>query len=110
MSADGSCQNAVNERNGGSVGNGLPALSLETGGYCSARRRLPQGLVQTLVQETGRRLDANAPESGLWKNRHVKLVDGATVSLADTEDNRAHYPNTATRLKARAFPWLGWWG
>ena len=71
--------------------NGLPALSLETGGYCSARKRLPLGLVQALVQETGRRLDANVPESGLWKNRHVKWVDGTTFSLADTEDNRAHY-------------------
>ena len=104
MSADGSCQNAVNEHNGGSVGNGLPALSSETGGYCSARKRLPQGLVQTLVRETGRRLDANVPEGWLWKNRHVKLVDGTTVSLADTEDNRAHYPQHGNQAEGVGFP------
>ena len=74
MSVDGSCQNAVNEHNVNRIGNGLPALSLETGGYCSARKRLPQGLVRTLVQETGRCLDANVPESGLWKNRHVRAI------------------------------------
>ena len=74
MSADGSCQNAVSEHNVSGVGNGLPALSLETGGYCTARKRLPQGLVQTLVRETGRCLDANASESWLWKNRRVKTL------------------------------------
>ena len=118
MSADGSCQNAVNEHNVNRVGNGLPALSSETGGYCSARKRLPQGLVQTLVEETGRRLDANVLEGWLWKNRHVKLVDGTTVSLADTVAEPAEapkiieriIPNTATKRKAWVFPWLGWWG
>ena len=104
MSADGSCQNAVNEHNGSRVGHGLPALSSETGGYCTARKRLPQGLVRTLVQETGRRLDANVPESWLWKNRHVKLVDGTTVSLADTEDNRAHYPQHGNQAEGVGFP------
>ena len=57
MSVDGSCQNAVNEHNVNRIGNGLP-----------------QGLVRTLVQETGRCLDANVPESGLWKNRHVRAI------------------------------------
>ena len=104
MSADGSCQNAVNEHNVNRVVNGLPALSLETGGYCTARKQLPQGLVQTLVQETDRRLDANVPESWLWKNRLVKLVDGATVSLADTEDNRAHYPQHGDQAEGAGFP------
>ena len=104
MSADGSCQNAVNEHNVNRVVNGLPALSLETGRYCTARKRLPQGLVRTLVQETGRRLDVNVPSSGLWKNRRVKWVDGATVSLADTEDNRAHYPQHGNQAEGAGFP------
>ena len=110
MSADGWCQNAVNEHNGGSVGNGLPALSLETDRYCTARKRLPQGLAQALVQETGRRLDAHAPGVGC----------GKTGTLSESMVPRSAWPipkiiehiipNTATRLKARAFPWLGRWG
>ena len=67
MSADGSCQNAVNEHNVKRVMKGLPSLSRETGGYCTARKRLPPGLVRTLVQENSRRLDANVCKSWLWK-------------------------------------------
>ena len=68
------------------------------------RERLPLGLVRTLVKETGRRLDANVPKSWLWKNRHVKWVDGTTVSLADTEDNRAHYPQHGHQAEGVGFP------
>ena len=40
----------------------------------------------------------------MWKNRHVKLVDGTTVSLADTEDNRAHYPQHGNQAEGVGFP------
>ena len=61
MSADGSCQNAVNEHNVNRVVNGLPALSSETGGYCTARKRLPLGLVRALVQERRRTFGGASP-------------------------------------------------
>ena len=104
MSDDGSCQNAVNQHNINRALLGLSPLSSNTGGYCTARKRLPVEMVRTLAQETGRLLDAHTPESWLWKNRYVKLVDGTTVSLADTEDNQAHYPQHCNQAEGAGFP------
>lgn len=104
LSADGSCQNAVNEHNVHRVLLGLSPLSGGTGGYCSARQRLPLDLVQALAQECGSELDAHAPADWLWKGRHVKLVDGTTVTLSDTEDNQAHYPQHGNQADGVGFP------
>ena len=61
MSADGSCQNAVNELNVNRGLMGLSPLSGDTGGYCTARKRLPLEMVQVLAQETGRLLGTHTP-------------------------------------------------
>ena len=104
MSADGSCQNAVNELNVNRALIGLSPLSSDTGGYCTARKRLPLEMVRVLAQETGRLLGAHTPVGWLWKGRHVKLVDGTTVSLADSEDNQAHYPQHGNQAEGAGFP------
>jgi len=92
MSADGSCQNAVNEANINRLLGGLSALGASTGGYCIARQRLPIEMVSTRAQQTGKVLSAHTPQEWLWRGRHVKLVDGTTVVMADTEDIQAQYP------------------
>lgn len=92
MSADGSCQNAVNEVNVNRLFSGLPSFSASTGGYCSARQRLPQEMVSTLARQTGELLTTSTPSGWLWRDRDVKLVDGTTIVMPDTEDNRSHYP------------------
>jgi hypothetical protein len=35
----------------------------------------------------------------LWRGRPVRLVDGATVTLADTEENQLEYPQPASQRK-----------
>jgi Transposase DDE domain len=40
----------------------------------------------------GRNLDARVDQRWLWKGRRVCLFDGTTVSMPDTEENRAEYP------------------
>lgn len=104
MSADGSCQNAVNALNVNRALMGLSPLSGETGGYCTARKRLPLEMVRVLAQESGRLLGAHTPAGWMWKDRHVKLVDGTTVSLADSEDNQAHYPQHGNQAEGAGFP------
>ena len=83
---------------------GLSPLSSETGGYCTARKRLPLEMVQALAQETGNLQGVRTPAKWLWKGRHVKLVDGATVSLADSKDNQAHYPQHGNQVEGAGFP------
>jgi putative transposase len=44
------------------------------------------------------------PSTWLWKNRHVHLVDGTTVSMPDTAANQAAYPQPATQQPGLGFP------
>ncbi len=104
MSADGSCQNAVNEVAIGRMLAGLKPGSVNTGGYCQARQRLPQGMVATLVRESGALLEEQTPEAWLWCGRRVKLVDGTTVSMPDTAENQASFPQHGQQKPGIGFP------
>ncbi len=79
MSADGSCQNAVNEVSVSRLLAGMDPGSVTTSGYCQARQRLPQEVVCTLVRQSGTRLGEQPPQARLWQGRQVNLVDGTTV-------------------------------
>lgn len=67
LSADRSCQNAVNEAAVKRWAAGLAPCSTHTGAYCHARQRLPVEMVSTLARYTGRWVAARAPESWHWR-------------------------------------------
>jgi len=104
MSADGSCQNAVNETNMTRLRSGLPTYGVHTGGYCLARQRLPQELVSALTQQTGALLSTCTPSGWLWRGRHVKLTDGTTVTLPDTAANQRCFPQHGNQMPGVGFP------
>lgn len=104
MSADDSCQNAVNQANANRLLEGLPVNSAGTGGYCSARKRLPLEMVKALAQQTGMLLTSCAPKGWRWRGREIKLVDGTTVTIPDTPDNQAHYPQHGNQAEGIGFP------
>lgn len=104
LCADRSCQRAVNEFAVQRVRSGLSACSTHTGGYCRARERLPQELVSGLLRYTGASLSAALPVSWRWRGRAVRLVDGTTVSLPDTEANQAEYPQSRTQQRGLGYP------
>ncbi|MDH5624657.1 MAG: IS4 family transposase, partial [Nitrospira sp.] len=78
LSADRSCQKAVNDTAVKRLARGLPPCSTHTGAYCRARQRLPMEMLSTLVRQTGRRITTQAPEVWRWRGRPVRLVDGTT--------------------------------
>jgi hypothetical protein len=104
LSADGSCQKAVNEAIVKRLLSGLPADSANTGGYCRARRRLPTGMVRGLVRQTGALVSEHTPTPWLWRGRHVKLVDGTTTVLPDSAQNQASYPQHGKQVRGAGFP------
>lgn len=104
LSADRSCQKAVNDRAITRVGRGLPRCSTHTGAYCRARQRLPTEVISPLVRQTGRRITAQAPEPWRWRGRPVRLVDGTTVVLPDTPANQAAYPQPRSQKPGLGFP------
>ena len=104
LEADGSCQKAVNGWAAQRAADGLRACSVRTGGYCRARQRLPLEMVSTLARQTGRLLSQKAHSRWLWRGRAVKLVDGTGLSMPDTPENQAVYPQPSTQAPGVGFP------
>ncbi len=104
LSADRSCQKAVNDAAVQRWSGGLPRCSTHTGGYCRARQRLPVGMVSTLTRHTGRSMAARTPASWCWQGRPVRLVDGTTVTMPDTPANQTAYPQPRSQKPGLGFP------
>jgi hypothetical protein len=104
LTADRSCQKAVNEAAVKRLAGGLPLCSTHTGAYCRARARLPVEMVCTLARYTGRWVAAHAPEPWRWRGRRVRLVDGTTVVMPDTPANQARYPQPRSQKPGLGFP------
>lgn len=78
--------------------------SLATGGYCQARKRLSEDFIKGLVKAQSELLNKQVEEIWLWKKRSVKIVDGTTISMPDSEDNQLHFPATDRRRNPVEFP------
>jgi hypothetical protein len=61
-------------------------------------------LLHQLVRGSGANLEDKLPEKWLWKKRHVKLIDGSTVSMPDTDANQAAYPQQKAQKDGLGFP------
>ena len=104
LSADRSCQKAVDEAAIKRLAAGLRPCSTHTGAYCRARLRLPMAMVQTLTGYVGQWVTGHAPEAWHWRGRRVRLVDGTTVVLPDTPANQAAYPQPRSQRPGLGFP------
>jgi Transposase DDE domain len=60
--------------------------------------------MHSLVRNTGRQLMNNGPRRWLWHGRQVKLVDGTTVSMPDTQKNQQAYPKQEHLPEGVGFP------
>jgi hypothetical protein len=107
LAVDRSCQEAVNAWAGLRAAEGLSVRSVRTGGYCRARKRLPLAMIVALTRETGRLLSAQAPRAWRWRGRCVKLADGTGISMPDTAENQARYPQPRSQAAGVGFPLAG---
>lgn len=83
---------------------GHPPPSLNTGAYAKARQRLPETVLQQLFEHTGAVLSERAEANHLWLGHAVKVLDGTTVTLADTEANQHAYPQHPNQKPGCGFP------
>jgi hypothetical protein len=103
-SKDASCEYAVSRVLAERVARRLPACSTDTNSYCRARHRLPEQVFSDLTRELGQELHREAPLEWLWKGRRVAIVDGSTVTTADTPENQQAYPQSSTQKAGLGFP------
>lgn len=104
LNQDSSCQSVVNKLNVERIRQGLEPYSSHTGGYCQARNRLSLEMLEALVKKSGKKLSSNSLNPWLWKGRRVKLADGTTILLPDSEDNQSHYPQHGQQSEGAGFP------
>lgn len=104
LSQDGSCQRAVDGWAASRAAEGLATQSIRTGGYCRARGRLPLAMVQALTRASGRLLSERARPEWRWRGRPVKLLDGTGISMPDTAENQAVFPQPASQAAGVGFP------
>lgn len=78
--------------------------SQDTGAYCQVRQRLPEQLLKKLFTQVAQQLQNQVTPEYLWCNRHVKVVDGSTVSMPDTVENQQAYPQPSTQALGCGFP------
>ena len=104
LNEDRSCQKAVNDAVVKRIIGGLSPVSTTTGGYCRARQRLPLPMVSALVLQTGELMDNQIPEQWRWRGRRVHLIDGTTVTMPDTKENQAQYPQQSAQKPGLGFP------
>lgn len=106
LSQDHSCREAVARVRAWKSANGEEPCSADTGSYCQARKRLPTEVVRSLVRQTGQESHQQAEAAWLWKGRSVKIVDGSTATMPDTEANQDAYPQSRNQTPGVGFPIL----
>ena len=104
LNPDHSCRAAVTRLGAHRASRGLRPCSPRTGAYCRARQRLPEAFFSTAACAVGRALDAKADRRWLWRGRRVYLFDGTTVTMPDTPENQAAYPQVYNQKPGLGFP------
>jgi hypothetical protein len=104
LSPDGACQDAVARNLAERTAQRKGTCSLSSGPYCKARQRLPLGLIERLAMAVGDTLESASPTLWKWRGRAIKLLDGTTISMPDTPENQALYPQSGTQKPGLGFP------
>jgi hypothetical protein len=104
LSEDHSCRDTVSRIIAHRVASGQAPCSPNTASYCNARGRLPTGVLCTLTRRTAAELQAAAAPEWKWNGRDVIIADGSHVSMPDTPENQASYPQPSVQQPGLGFP------
>jgi hypothetical protein len=104
LDPDYSCRQAVARVLAWLLRCGRPVCSAETGAYCKARRRLPEGVLARLTRDTGQQLATRQRRRWHWHGHQVKLLDGSSVTAPDTRANQRAYPQHSGQKPGLGFP------
>lgn len=100
----GSCSDAVSRLIVHLARGGHKPCSPDTGAYCGARNRLPEDFYRFICLALGRDSLNQSPRQWRFFGRHVKVVDGTTVSMPETDENCAEFPLENPERAGLSFP------
>src|SRR6478752_7158226 len=104
LSEDKSCRDAVSRILAHRAASGLKPCSPSTTSYCDARARLPTAVLRSLAKRTAQELQVRLPQEWKWNGRSVFIADGSHVSMPDTQENQAGYPQPVVQEPGIGFP------
>jgi len=78
--------------------------SSNTGAYCRARGKLSEKVIRQIAVSVGQGCERKLGKDLLWHGRHVRLVDGSTVSMPGTLENQEAYPQNPQQKEGLGFP------
>src|SRR3954468_12330404 len=104
LSDDHSCRDAVSRLIAHRAASGLEPCSPNAASYCNARARLPTGVLRALAKRTARQLQDGLPQAWKWNGRDAYIADGSHVSMPDTPQNQAAYPQVYNQKPGLGFP------
>lgn len=100
LNQDGSCQNRVNK---------LALLqdnkiSISTSGYCKARKRLSTLAISTLTKNIALKNKNKVSKNLKFRGKNIYLIDGTTITMPDTKENKEEYPHCKSQKDGLGFP------
>ena len=104
LDTDKTCHNAVSKIIAQLAEEGVEVPSTDTSGYCQARARLPEKLLEKLFGKAAQSLEEKVTTEHLWCGRSLKVIDGSTVSMPDTAENQKAYPQPKSQKPGCGFP------
>jgi hypothetical protein len=104
LSEDHSCRDAVSRIIAHHAANGMTVCSPNTASYCTARSRICTGVLSTLARRTAQELQSSIDDQWKWNGRSVFIFDGSSVSMPDTPENQAAYPQPPNQKPGLGFP------
>jgi len=101
---EAACQSAVARIVAYLTKRGRRAPGADTGNYCRARAKLPEGALKELSNTVAVEAQVQAQPEWLWKGFNAKLIDGFTFKMPDTSENQREYPQHTAQKPGLGFP------
>lgn len=86
---------------------GLPAPGRDTGAYSRGRGRLGEKFLAAVQGRVNAYMNARIQPRDTYRGHVVKSIDGSSVSLDDTVENQAEYPQPTSQKPGCGFPVMG---
>jgi hypothetical protein len=102
--AGSACREAILQARSLCEGQGHPLPPDKTSPYCQARASLPLERLDEIFAGIVQEADQGIATQDLWCGHRVQVVDGSTVTLPDTPDNQAAYPQQKSQQPGCGFP------
>jgi hypothetical protein len=99
-----SCEEVVRQLQAMLVLEGRPTVDGNSSGYCQGRARLPEALLREAMVASAKAADERVPPSEALQGRVIKVLDGTTLTLPDTEENQKAYPQPSSQKPGCGFP------